>query len=136
MAQGVILVTSRWAPRASALSADACPRRLPLEVTETLCVPVDHPTILDHRHELRRTLEHRDVGDGISVPDDDVRELAGGDDADAAFQADHAGVAARAREDRLHRGEAEVCDEDLRLPAVVGSVREGRGIARVRARED
>src|SRR5262252_4904646 len=105
MAQRVTLVTSRWALRASALSGDARPCGLSLEVTETLRLPVDHPAVLDHRHELRRALEHRDVGNGIRVPDDDVRELARGDDTDAALQADHAGVAARAREDRLHRGE-------------------------------
>src|SRR6201987_6433500 len=97
------------------------------------CLAVDHPAVLDDGRDLLWPLEDGDVGDRVTVPNDDVAELARRDHPNLAGQVDHGRVAAGIGQNCLHRRHPNFPDEQFRFLAVPPAVGEGRGVARITA---
>src|SRR5262249_35124136 len=111
-------------------------RRLLAQRQEAASVAVDDPAILYDQRDLGWALQNGDVGYRIAGPDDDVRGFPGGDHAKLAVAVQQPSVAARIRDDRLHRRHADFSNEQLGLLAMPPPMSEGRSVARVTAAED
>src|SRR5262249_61763583 len=98
------------------------------QLAEAARSTIDDPTVLDDGRNFARPLQHSNVGNRIGVPNHNVGELAGGNDADLTFEAHEPGIAARVGNDCFHRRHADLLDEQLRLLAMPTPMAEGRGV--------